>query len=205
MNAKCGDLRIWHWAHRTSRGCSWSKPETKWHHSWKARFSNDWQEVALVAADGKRHRADVKTAHGWVLEFQHSPIKADERRSREAFHHRLIWVVDGRRQSRLKTRFVRAFERGAPRCPESRVGKEQAEGALLRTWVLSDAHVFFDFGDGEQLWWLSPRSNLRFAYVQPFLLEEFVEIHSLGGTSEAHGFHRVVRDFSRRVAQAENC
>jgi competence protein CoiA len=43
----------------------------------------------------KKHIADVRTIGGWVIEFQHSTLNPDERRSREKFYQRLIWVVDG--------------------------------------------------------------------------------------------------------------
>ena len=38
------------------------------------------------------------------------------------------------------------------------------EGALLRDWVGSRAHVFFDLGDEQVLWWLAPNPNNEWGY-----------------------------------------
>jgi competence protein CoiA len=99
--AKCGDTRVWHWAHKGARVCDqWWEPETEWHRNWKNEFPADWQEVIHLALDGERHIADVKTTSGRVIEFQHSFLKAEERVAREAFYGRMVWVVDGCRRKR---------------------------------------------------------------------------------------------------------
>jgi competence CoiA-like predicted nuclease len=119
--AKCGEVRVRHWAHRARRNCDpWWENETEWHRSWKARFPDHWQEILHHATDGERHRADVKTAHGWALEFQHSFIKPEERRSREAFYAKLMWVVDGTRRKRDKAQLI-VIDRHLPRgsCPKT--------------------------------------------------------------------------------------
>lgn len=74
MIPKCGERRVWHWAHRGERHCDhWWEPETEWHVAWKNRFPAEWQEISCPAENGEKHIADVKTPHGWVVEFQHSP------------------------------------------------------------------------------------------------------------------------------------
>ena len=101
MNAKCGKerKRIWHWAHKSSRHCDhWWENETDWHRAWKDQFPEHWQEVVQEAENGEKHIADVKTNQGWVIEFQHSYIKPEERRSRDDFYQKLVWVVDGTRR-----------------------------------------------------------------------------------------------------------
>ena len=111
MVAKCGEarLRVWHWAHKGRRHCDpWKEPETPWHRAWKNLFPAEWQETTCLAQGGERHIADVKTAGGCVIEFQHSPIKPDERRSREAFYRPMHWVVDGMRGKRDRAQFFRA-------------------------------------------------------------------------------------------------
>ena len=97
--AKCGEKRIWHWSHKGTRHCDvWWENETEWHRAWKDCFPIHWQEVVHPAPNGERHIADVKTDHDWVIEFQHSYLKADERRARDNFYQKLIWVVDGTRR-----------------------------------------------------------------------------------------------------------
>ena len=204
--AKCGEVRVRHWAHRARRNCDpWWENETEWHRSWKARFPDDWQEVLHRAADGERHRADVKTAHGWALEFQHSYIKPEERRSREAFYAKLMWVVDGTRRKRDKAQFLKAFEESTPLSRSSPMRRVwSGEGALLRDWVVSAAHVFFDFGDEQKLWWLSPASDTTRAYVMPVSVSEFLEIHRQIDGDGADRFDRMAQDLARAVTASPN-
>src|SRR6516225_529401 len=96
MVAKCGAERIWHWAHQGKLLCDpWWENESEWHRGWKDRFPVDWQEFRQRADNGETHIADVKTDRGWVIEFQRSYLKPEERHSRNTFYRKLIWVVDG--------------------------------------------------------------------------------------------------------------
>src|SRR5687768_14884017 len=88
--AKCGDHRVWHWAHRGVRVCDpWWESETEWHRAWKNEFPTEWQEVVHIAANGEKHVADVKTNNGTVIEFQHSFLSTKERLSREMFYRKM--------------------------------------------------------------------------------------------------------------------
>src|SRR5690606_41098623 len=70
--AKCGKLRIWHWAHRRALLCdSWWEGETEWHRAWKSQFPVEWQEVVHSAEDGERHIADVKDRKSTRLNSSH--------------------------------------------------------------------------------------------------------------------------------------
>jgi competence protein CoiA len=96
MVARCGEVRVRHWARKQSSVCDpWWESETEWHRAWKDQFPADWQEIVQHAETGERHIADVKTHRGWVIEFQHSYLKPEERRSRDMFYPKLIWIVDG--------------------------------------------------------------------------------------------------------------
>ena len=89
--AKCGQHRVWHWAHRSIRSCDpWWENETPWHRDWKNQFPADWQEKVHRADNGEKHVADVRTESGVVLEFQHSPLPAHERAAREAFYRDMV-------------------------------------------------------------------------------------------------------------------
>ena len=206
MVAKCGEIRVWHWAHKGRRACDpWWENETDWHRNWKDQFPTDWQEIVQHAEDGERHIADVKTEHGWVIEIQHSYIKPHELRSREAFYQKLIWVVDGTRRERDEARFLKTWRRGmmvgGPKSAMRRVSSD--EGALLRDWAGSRAHVFFDFGDEQVLWWLSRESDDRRAYIAKFSRAKFIEIHRRMATQRAYQFDSFVRHFNRWVAYAK--
>jgi competence protein CoiA len=194
MIAKCGERRVWHWAHLTRRNCDpWWENEGAWHRAWKSHFPVNWQEVVHSAEDGMRHIADVKTAHGWVIEFQHSAIKPEERRSRHAFYGKLVWVVDGLRRLRDRKGFMKAWEEGS-RIVRSRDDLRMLwryEGALLREWADSEGPVFFDFGEEQTLWWLLATPNDIWVYVGQFPRALFIELHLSG--DDAHGFGLVVK------------
>src|SRR5207248_184078 len=74
MIAKCGQHKLWQWAHKSRIHCDrWWEQETEWHRAWKDRFPKDWQEIIhFDPVTNEKHIADVKTEHGQVIEFQHS-------------------------------------------------------------------------------------------------------------------------------------
>lgn len=173
--SRCGEVRVWHWAHKATRNCdSWWEGETEWHRSWKDQFPAEWQEVVHQSESGEKHIADIRTQNGWVIEFQHSYINPDERRSREEFYKRLIWVVDGSRRVRDASRFMKVVEQSSYNnlWPELRV--TFAEGAIFRDWITSRCHVIYDFGGGT-LWCLFPQSNELWAYILPISRMELIE------------------------------
>ena len=114
MIPRCGEIKIWHWAHKGKRFCdSWWENETEWHREWKNLFPKSWQETLLQDEDtGEKHIADIRTQDGFVIEFQYSHIKLEEVRKRENFYQRMVWVLNGSRRKTDYKRFVngaRAF------------------------------------------------------------------------------------------------
>ena len=163
--AHCGEVRIWHWAHRGARTCDpWWENEGEWHRRWKGLFPESWQEVVHSDANGTKHIADIKTERGWAIEFQHSHISPEERRSRDAFYGQIIWVVDGTRRKRDSAQFEKAWRDGSQVTPIVRRMRSD-ECTLLREWASSPMPVFFDFGHPEALWWLLPGRFEGIAYV----------------------------------------
>lgn len=204
MVAKCGERRIWHWAHQARSACDpWWENETEWHRAWKSQFPEEWQEVILRAESGEKHIADVKTAGDWVLEFQHSYLKPEERRSRDAFYRKLIWVVNGTRRKTDLPRFFKALEnaRSAGSSPLVRIAFVEQSG-LLSEWAGSPSPIFFDFGE-EHLWWLISSVPNGSAYLSRFSRNRFVEIHSNGTTSEVAEFDALVESLQKFVAEYE--
>lgn len=185
MVAKCGEVKIWHWAHKGSRLCDpWWENETEWHRAWKGRFPVNWQEVVHQAENGEKHIADVKTDQGWALEFQHSKINPDERNEREAFYQKLVWIVDGTRRKRDKDQFFKALKNGRIVVKEWNLLRIPLpdECALLRDWTSSNAPVLFDFSECNKpeypyLWWLIQVID-GMAYIGPFPRESFIKHHS---------------------------
>lgn len=209
MIAKCGTRRAHHWAHQGSPSCDpWWENETDWHRAWKEHFPDEWQEVIHVAEQGEKHIADVKTARGWVLEFQHSPITPEERLSREAFYKQLIWVVDGTRRKRDRAQFLQALNSGAPvKAYPSMRRIFTDECALLREWSSSASRVFFDFREGGTVWWLLGKSAGKPVYAMPFPSIEFIKKH-LEQTDEFDKLEKLAEDLAvnteRLLAQSRS-
>ncbi|WP_188078272.1 competence protein CoiA [Aquicoccus porphyridii] len=177
VTAKCGEQRVWHWAHKGRKHCDpWHENETEWHRGWKSLFPQECQEVIHVAPDGEKHIADVKTPHGLVIEFQHSHLQPDERRAREAFYDRMIWVVDGSRLKRDRPRLVESF-RFWHRVGNSLLFLTPFVGKTLpKNWTGCKVPVMFDFtaGDnfvarttpgGTNLWCLFPGRVAGYAMI----------------------------------------
>lgn len=184
--AKCGELRVDHWAHKGNRDCDpWKENETEWHRSWKDKFPIEWQEVDHRDDSGEKHRADVKTASGWVLEFQHSYLKPAERRARNDFYRKLVWVVDGLRRPTDLPQFKKVLDESIA-VDSNRVIRRvnfPEVCRLLKEWRDSNALVFFDFHEAKELnpsmlWFLFPTVSARVAYLSWLPRLDFIERHN---------------------------
>jgi competence protein CoiA len=209
MVAKCGQHRQWHWAHWKSKECDpWWEPETEWHRSWKNQFPDAWQEIGQTAQDGERHRADVKTEKGLVLEFQYSPISEAERVSREEFYTQLVWVVHAGRRLRDRNKFFGSLSGPLNLAAWSlqTFSIHREDSSLLRDWGKCRAPVYFDFGEAQQgdspLWRLYPSSGEGLAYVSPIVRAEFIKAHREGVHVEEMFDGIFVRDREFAAAQA---
>lgn len=90
--AKCGSIKIWHWAHKNKKECDpWYENETEWHFKWKQMFPNENQEVRV-----ENHRADIRSDKGFIIELQNSPLSSEKIKERESFYDSLIWVLNGK-------------------------------------------------------------------------------------------------------------
>jgi hypothetical protein len=185
--AKCGEVKINHWAHKSIRSCDpWWESETEWHRSWKNNFPDDWQEIALPDVQtGEKHIADVRTIHGLVIEFQHSHIDPKELTSRENFYKKMVWVVDGTRLKRDYPRFLKE---------KNDLRKTNKQGIFLvdfpdecfpTTWLGSSVPVLFDFRGTNliddpkdirnNLYCLFPKRNGRYAILAELPHKNFIK------------------------------
>lgn len=182
--ARCGAVKVSHWAHKGNRNCDpWWENETDWHRYWKGQFPDEWQEVIHHDDNGEKHISDVKTGYGWVLEFQHSFLNSEERRSREAFYTKLVWVVDGLRRKRDKAQFEDALKRAVAVWKKPLVLRVTfpEKCRLLKEWLDCSAPVFFDFREPDEsrnsfLWLLYPKLNGE-VYLSHFSRNAFIEFH----------------------------
>jgi competence CoiA-like predicted nuclease len=75
MIAKCGEIMIPHWAHKTHDVNCLYRPETQWHLEWKAEAINHGCTVEKRIGN---NITDVLISNSRVLELQHSGITAKE-------------------------------------------------------------------------------------------------------------------------------
>lgn len=192
MTPRCGKFRVAHWAHLRRSVYCWWKPETKWHRNWKECFPAAWQEVVHSTSNGDRHIADIKAAHGLVIEFQHSDISDQERRSREEFYKPMHWVVDGQRLKWDRRRFRDALRCGTHVSVSPMTWIAPVDKCLLlQKWADSGVLVFFDFGETEDegdifrfrapvLWALVPSDLKGKVVLRPVYRKNFIEAVSKG-------------------------
>ena len=144
---KCGEINIWHWAHKAGECDTWKEPETQWHLDWKSLFQKDFVEVPIG-----EHRADVYNGK-MTVEFQHSPIQVSDIQAREEFYDNMIWVLDARE-------FIENF-----RSFIAKPGKYRGNYYTFRwyhprkTWLAATKPVFIDFNSA----WLFHIKKIRHA------------------------------------------
>ncbi|RFB95080.1 hypothetical protein B5K11_08870 [Rhizobium leguminosarum bv. trifolii] len=189
--AKCGEIRLHHWAHLSTMVCDpWREQETDWHRGWKNEFPVEWQEVWHRAPSGEIHISDVKTANGAVIEFQHSPITPQERASREAFYHPMAWVVDGARLKGDLPSFCAALTDAPSAGTKLRAWLVRpGTSMIVDRWAGGSYPVFLDFGDAVfpprwlpttgLLWWLQYVPRLG-AVATPVLRQSVVDHYRVG-------------------------
>ena len=207
--AKCGEVKINHWAHKGKRNCDpWWENETYWHRSWKGKFPKDWQEKIHFDESGEKHIADVKTNSDWCIEFQHSYLNPEERRDRNAFYKKLVWVVDGTRRKTDKKQFQKILEESAKLRTNIPILRSNFpdECRLLKEWHDNNSLVFFDFQEMEDteqsmLWFLFPKTPSNSAYLSPFSRARFIELFNKDNFDEL--FKNVIAPIHTEIVNGE--
>lgn len=184
--ARCGAVRVHHWAHRSERDCDhWWEPRTPWHVDWQDKFPLEWQEIVRTGASRKQHRADVHTPHGLTLEFQWSHLAAAMIASREAFYGYMVWVVAGARVPGNVRRLKEKLASLRPIHEDQAFLVRHPDEVFDRKWIACTKPVFFDFAGFkaalpettrliEPLWCLMPDRAGDEALVIKVEREEFV-------------------------------
>jgi len=189
--AKCGQIKVHHWAHKSKLECDpWWENETEWHRTWKSHFPESWQEIVHKAESGEFHRADIKTDKNWVLEFQYSAIDPIERTSRNNFYGKLVWIVNGQRRKKDPVHFFGSLK--LVKTLEDPFFKRACDvisdkSALLRDWSNTASPVFFDFNEPEVLWCLLPQSPEGKAVVVEISRKRFIDLHLISSPRDMFG------------------
>lgn len=211
--AKCGDIKVHHWAHKSTSNCdTWWENETEWHRKWKDNYPIEWQEIIQFDSQtGEKHIADIKTKLGLVIEFQHSSISRIERESRESFYNNMIWVVDGTRLKNDYSKFKKGkngiffIETNNP----SIFKVDMPDTVFPLNWLDSKVPVVFDFFGGSEntkrhddknyLWCLFPKHGSN-VFVGKISKEHFIHLttnyESIWTTNE----NRNVKEPKRRLS-----
>lgn len=202
--SKCGKVKIWHWAHKGKRMCDpWWENETEWHRSWKGLFAKEYQEIIHYAENGDKHIADVKTKYGYVIEFQHSFIKSEERQAREDFYTKMIWIVDGTRRLRDKDTFIEVWKYSTfidGRAELRRLHERISQCALVRDWSNRNVPVFFDFGE-QVLLGLLPKTKENKVHLCS--IDRCVLAASMSLESPKDSFEYILKGWNDLIANEE--
>jgi len=209
MVAKCGPIKIWHWAHKAICDCDrWWENETEWHRNWKNNFPTEYQEIRHKADSGEWHIADVKTKFGHILEFQHSFLKSDERQARNNFYgSSLVWIVDGLKKKNDLLRFNQLLKNA--RLINQSINLIQLPPHLdvcptLQEWSGCNGPVFFDFGNDLPLWCLLPKSSATNRYIGPISRQSFVALHNGKLTPDGQSFSDLMKTLNDIIVGYEN-
>ena len=184
--AKCGDIKVNHWAHKGIRNCDpWWENETEWHRQWKGNFPTEWQEIIFPdEKTSEKHIADICTPQEIVVEFQHSYIDPNERNKRESFYKKMVWVIDGTRLKKDYPRFLKAKEGFRLTAKKGYFIVDFPDECFPSAWVGSSVPVIFDFKGIEKinyandwrypLYFLFPKSNARETVVAMVSRNSFI-------------------------------
>jgi len=188
--AKCGTVKIRHWAHKSKVPCDpWWENETEWHRAWKNQYPAEWQEkIHIDSTTGEKHIADIKTVDDLIIEFQHSAIHPNEIKSREAFYKNMAWVVDGTRLKKDYPRFCKAFGDLKDTLVEDFFRLFFPNEYLPQSWLESSKPVYFDFQGitplnepddmRASLWCLLPGRVDQCAIVASISKKQFIDFSS---------------------------
>lgn len=183
--AKCGKIKIWHWAHKSKAiDCNF-EPETNWHLQWKSYADPERTEVK-VKRNGMYKMADIMLANGIVVEAQHSPISVDEIQLRERFYKNMFWIFDCR-ESYNKGRMLFTFNIDNVTEPHSEYNPDSGRHEMLTGSIdYKWAGLYYD-----SCYWSYPKKTILFAKKPIYLdLGPFMfRVHSQYGENVIRGKH----------------
>lgn len=89
--SKCGNIKIWHWAHKAIECVYSTEPETIWHLRWKRLAQEYGCEVEKRFGN---FIADVYIPDKKIIEFQHSTINTTEILERCQYYNNRGWQIN---------------------------------------------------------------------------------------------------------------
>ena len=99
--SRCGQVYVWHWAHRAHKGCisdSFVRPDSFFYVMWKKFFGAEKSEI-LIHKKGEVHIADIVSKDDLVIMLYDSRIsKKIISNIEDFFGERMFWVIDAKGQ-----------------------------------------------------------------------------------------------------------
>lgn len=201
--ARCGNIRIHHWAHPSDSQCPYKENKGEWHIDWQNEFLEEWQEILLIDPVTKeKNIADIQTPTGFVLEFQHSHIKDEEKTARENFYKNMVWVVDGLNWKKIECFFENKYKT-TQEIEKFKIDQYDYETKFSLIWANSTVPIIYDFSDKQSsekrgkwrdyLYLCFPYREFVGVYVMPVKREHFIKI------VKDDRLQRMVRDIQRNI------
>lgn len=176
---RCGDIRVWHWAHYKGENCdTWYEPETYWHLFWKKIFGKENAEIVIKKND-IWHTADIVTKENVVIKLKSSTIQKPEISEHEDFYgERMIWLING--IDFRESFFIRDYDKtygewGSKHdMTTNKTGKKRFYwGYPRRSWENVRRPVFIDFRT-EYLFWVKIGMGTKEGIGKFFSKKEFI-------------------------------
>ncbi len=203
--AKCGNIKSHYWSHLSDSKCAYKENKGEWHIDWQNKFPDDWQEVLLVdPSTNEKNIADIQTPTGFVLEFQHSHIKDEEKTARENFYKNMVWVVDGLNWKKIEPFFESKYKTIQESEPKKiKISRYDYETNCSLIWATSAVPVIYDFyneqdADRQEKWReylyiCFPYRDLVGFYVTPVKRQNLIKI------AQDDRLHKMVHDIQRSI------
>lgn len=161
MELCVGAVRHPYFRHKRRSHCYWhGYKETEWHREWKSHF----KRVEVYMGDdenGSANWADAVVGENFVIEFQHSGMKEEERAAREKYYTEkaggMVWIVDA-----YKPRYLKRLEKiELSACHKAPIQAPYhyvlfPEEAFNELWIDRPVGVIFDYGPDKDLFYLMP-------------------------------------------------
>ena len=133
-----------HFAHKRGTMCDdWDHDMSEWHCSWQEKFPEECREV-VVENNGVKHRADI-LINNTVIEFQHSPITAEEIKRRNDFYlscgYNIVWVFDATNQ--IQNRAGGAID--PMQCSDNDLCWKRAKRQFIQEIISSKVTVYLQY------------------------------------------------------------
>ena len=193
--AKCGEIRVHHWAHKNKLQCDdWIEDDNDWRSDWLKAFPEDWQEP-LIECNGESHFADIRTPSNTIILLHQLHLTSETIRLREDFYQTPVWVVNSGRYKNEVTRFLRSFEKtwisgtgqSIGNTDVKKISEFNVDKVFRKEWLTSQFPVFFDYtttnGDKEHgygcmldyVWCLMPYSVQGFRILFKYSKNELID------------------------------